>query len=47
MGGQGSVGEQGGVDGRLGNGYAKVFFRPTPSWLSPGRLTRSMALQKQ
>ena len=25
----------------------KFFFRPTPSWLSPGRLTRSMALQKQ
>ena len=23
------------------------FFRPTPSWLSPGRLTLSMALQKQ
>ena len=24
VGGQGIVGEQGGVDGRLGNGYAKV-----------------------
>ena len=24
-----------------------LFFRPTPSWLSPGRLIRSMALQKQ
>ena len=23
-----------------------VFFRPTPSWLPPGRSTRSMALQK-
>ena len=27
--------------------HKNVFFRPTPSWLPPGRLTRSMALQKQ
>ena len=28
-------------------GLCTFFFRPTPSWLSPGRLTRLMALQKQ
>ena len=27
--------------------FVIFFFRPTPSWLSPGRLTRFMALQKQ
>ena len=29
------------------HGKNLAFFRPTPSWLPPGRLTRYMTLQKQ
>ena len=28
------------------HGWFALFFRPPPSWLPPGRSTRSMALQK-
>jgi hypothetical protein len=35
------------LTGKGTNTSPSFFFRPTPSWLPPGRLTRYMTLQKQ